>query len=138
MILAALHHPRRSGGTPVPVQAAQASKAGHQVRLFRLTPWFLIGFLIAAAAATAGLIPHADRGGLAQASVFLITVALSVIGLSTDVRAFRRAGARPLLLGGCLWLLVSASSLGLRALISHTDRRRQREGLQRVTGRPSA
>jgi uncharacterized integral membrane protein (TIGR00698 family) len=121
MSLAALRRPARGGGTPVPAspaQASQASQAGHR-GIFRLVPWFLIGFLIAAAAATGGVIPHGDRSGLAQASVFLITVALSAIGLSTDVRAFRRAGARPLLLGGCLWLLVSASSLGLQALVSH-------------------
>jgi uncharacterized integral membrane protein (TIGR00698 family) len=90
--------------------------AAGPVRITRLVPWFLAGFLVAAAAASAGLIPHQARGGLDQLSVFLITVALSAIGLSTDLRGLRRAGARPLLLGACLWLLVSVTSLGLQAL----------------------
>jgi len=49
-------------------------------------------------------------------SLFLVAVALSAIGLSTDVRALRRAGAKPLLLGLMLWVTVSGASLGLQAL----------------------
>jgi uncharacterized integral membrane protein (TIGR00698 family) len=95
---------------------ADASPA--PLRVTRLVPWFLAGFLVAAAAASAGLVPQQARGGLDQLSVFLITVALSAIGLSTDLRGLRRAGARPLLLGACLWLLVSATSLALQAAFS--------------------
>jgi uncharacterized integral membrane protein (TIGR00698 family) len=111
LALAARRPPNRTA------QATQAGPAGRRVRVTRLVPWFLIGFLFTAAAATAGLIPHVVRSGLAQSSVFLITVALSAIGLSTDVRSLRKAGPRPLLLGGCLWLLVSASSLALQSLL---------------------
>jgi uncharacterized membrane protein YadS len=49
-------------------------------------------------------------------SVFLVAVALSAIGLSTNVAALRKAGARPLLLGALLWVTVAAASLGLQAL----------------------
>ena len=37
-------------------------------------------------------------------------------GLSTDVAALRRAGWRPLLLGAILWILVTATALGVIAL----------------------
>jgi len=84
--------------------------------IVRLVPWFLIGFLIVAAANTVGLIPGSVHPALNEASVFLITVALSAIGLSTDLRALRRAGARPLVLGACLWVLVALTSLGLQYL----------------------
>jgi uncharacterized integral membrane protein (TIGR00698 family) len=94
----------------------RSAQPGQRIRVTRLVPWFLVGFLGTAALATAGLIPAQARGALDQASVFLITIALSAIGLSTDIRGLRRAGARPLLLGGCLWLLVSATSLALQAI----------------------
>ncbi|MBW4094886.1 MAG: putative sulfate exporter family transporter [Acidobacteria bacterium] len=85
-----------------------------RVNVFRLVPWFLIGFLLIAATNTLGLIPAAAHPGLSALSVFLITVALSAIGLSTDLGGFRRAGTKPLLLGALLWITVSLTSLGLQ------------------------
>ncbi|MFE9018073.1 YeiH family protein [Streptomyces sp. NPDC007808] len=84
------------------------------VRSAGLVPWFLVAFLLAAAANSAGLVPAAAHPGLKELSVFLITVALSAVGLSTDLTALRRTGPRPLLLGACLWVVVSSSSLALQ------------------------
>ncbi len=86
------------------------------VRIGRLVPRFLFGFLVVAAANTLGLIPAAVHPALSQVSVFLITVALAAVGLSTDVAGLRRAGHRPLVLGGALWIVVSLTSLGLQRL----------------------
>ena len=85
-------------------------------KALRLVPWFLIGFVLMAAANSAGLIPAGWHGPLSQLSLFLVAVALSAIGLSTDVAALRRAGARPLLLGAMLWVTVAAASLGMQFL----------------------
>jgi uncharacterized integral membrane protein (TIGR00698 family) len=85
-------------------------------RALKLVPWFLIGFAVMAAANSAGLIPAGWRGSLSQLSVFLVAVALSAIGLSTDVAALRRAGAKPMLLGALLWVTVTAASLALQFL----------------------
>ncbi|PZE85310.1 putative sulfate exporter family transporter [Curtobacterium sp. MCBD17_032] len=85
-------------------------------RVLRLVPWFLIGFVLAAAVNSTGLVPGPAHPAIAAVAAFLITVALSAIGLSTDLAGFRRAGVRPLLLGGALWIVVSVSSLGLQAL----------------------
>jgi uncharacterized membrane protein YadS len=71
---------------------------------------------VMAAANSAGAIPAGAHGGVAQLAAFLVAVALSGIGLSTDVAALRRAGAKPLLLGGMLWLTVAATSVALQAL----------------------
>jgi len=85
-------------------------------RVVRLVPWFLIGFIVAAALNSAGVIPAGSHGPLQHASVFLVAVALSAIGLSTDVAALRKAGPRPVLLGALLWITVAAASLGLQFL----------------------
>ncbi|MBN9631055.1 MAG: putative sulfate exporter family transporter, partial [Actinobacteria bacterium] len=53
---------------------------------------------------------------LVTCSVFLVSVALAGIGLSTDIAAIRRAGWRPLLLGGVLSTLVAVTSLIVLAL----------------------
>ena len=79
-------------------------------RAVRLVPWFLVGFVVLVTANTAGLVPHAALAPGRVTATFLITVALTAIGLGTDVAALRRAGARPLLLGGLLWVVVAAST----------------------------
>ena len=80
----------------------------------RLVPWFLVGFLLVAALNSLGLVPERAQPVLGEASIFLITVALSAIGLATDLPGLRRAGSRPLILGASLWVIVSITSLGLQ------------------------
>jgi uncharacterized integral membrane protein (TIGR00698 family) len=103
--------------SPAPVAStAPVSAWMSPLRAVRLVPWFLIGFVVAATLNSAGAIPEASHGALQHGSVFLVAVALSAIGLSTNVPALRRAGSRPLLLGALLWITVAAASLGLQAL----------------------
>ena len=85
-------------------------------RAAKLVPWFLIGFVLVAAVNSCGIIPAGAHSPLEHTSVFLVSVALSAIGLSTNVAAVRKAGARPLILGAVLWITVAAASLGLQAL----------------------
>ncbi|MEP6562567.1 MAG: putative sulfate exporter family transporter [Nakamurella sp.] len=83
------------------------------VRYTRLVPWFLVGFLVAAAINSAGWVSASAQMQLHTVATFLITAAMTAIGLSTNFIGLRRAGVRPLLLGLILWLLVTASSLAL-------------------------
>lgn len=85
----------------------------------KVVPLFLIGFLAASVLDTEGLVPAGWHPALIQTSTFLITTALAGIGLCLRLSDLRGAGVRPLLLGGMLWVLVAASSLGLQAL-THT------------------
>lgn len=80
----------------------------------RVVPAFLVGFVLAAALDTVGAIPDGWHGALSQLGTFMITVALAGIGLSMRLAQMRRAGVRPLLLGGVLWLCVALTSLGLQ------------------------
>lgn len=84
--------------------------------MLRLVPWFLIGFLLLAAANSTGLIPASAHSGLQTGALFLITIALSAIGLSTDLPSLRQAGHRPLLLGLLLWIAVATTSLLLQTV----------------------
>lgn len=99
-------------------QAAVGDAAGRAggVRVFRLVPWFLIGFLVVVLLRTVGVLPAAAAPGFASVATFLITVALAAIGVSTDFGALRRAGFRPMVLGIVLWALVAGTSLGVQAV----------------------
>ncbi|WP_309126978.1 putative sulfate exporter family transporter [Microbacterium sp.] len=76
-----------------------------------LVPWFLIGFVAVALLNSAGVIPPTTGEMLKEVSVFLVATALAGIGLSTDLRAIRVAGWKPLILGAVLWILVTATTL---------------------------
>ncbi|WP_433799773.1 YeiH family protein [Actinomycetospora sp. CA-084318] len=82
----------------------------------RLVPLFLVGFVVASALTTIGVVPTSWHPALTVVGTFLITTALAGIGLSMRIADLRRAGVRPLVLGACLWVLVAASSLGIQAL----------------------
>lgn len=81
----------------------------------RLVPVFLIGFVVAAALNSIGLVPSGWHHSLSSIGSFLITVALAGIGLTIRPAEMRASGHRPLLLGGLLWICVSLTSLGLQA-----------------------
>lgn len=83
-------------------------------KLSQWVPWFLIAFVAMALINSVGLIPESVHPALSTVSGFLITMALSAIGLSTDPAALRRAGPRPMLLGAILWVTVGLTSLGLQ------------------------
>jgi uncharacterized integral membrane protein (TIGR00698 family) len=91
----------------------EARKGG--VRTGRLVPPFLIGFVLASALNTAGLIGEGAHRPLSDAALALITVALAGVGLRSDLGRMRRTGIRPLALGALLWVSVAAVSLGLQA-----------------------
>jgi uncharacterized integral membrane protein (TIGR00698 family) len=108
---------RPAGATDLPAAPGAAAPARMSPRrVLKLVPWFLIGFVLVAAVNSAGIIPAGAHVPLEHASVFLVSVALSAIGLSTNVAALRKAGHRPLLLGALLWITVATASLGLQAL----------------------
>lgn len=85
--------------------------AGTRPGVWRLVPWFLVGFLVLAAVNSLGLIPQAAQQPLATVATFCITVALCAVGASTDLAGLRRTGPRPLVLGVVLWALVSLAAL---------------------------
>jgi uncharacterized integral membrane protein (TIGR00698 family) len=120
LVLAALVRRRaacQAGGAEAVPATGPATTTTRRVRVRALIPWFLVGFLVAAAINTAGLVPAELHPLIGKGSGFLITTALAAIGLSTDFTALRRTGPRPLVLGAVLWIAVSVTSLGIQAAL---------------------
>jgi len=82
----------------------------------RIAPPFLLLFIAAAAANSAGLIDATARHALTQVAIFLIAVALAAVGLSAQPARIAATGPRPLVLGALLWVAVASASLALQAL----------------------
>ncbi|MDS1141071.1 YeiH family protein [Pusillimonas sp. SM2304] len=85
--------------------------------LWRVFPWFILWFLVASALRSSGLIPEQLNASLHLLAQFLIVVALTAIGLSSDLRRMATAGLRPILLGLGVWVSVAGSSLLVQRLL---------------------
>ncbi len=88
--------------------------AGPSKPWWRLIPTFLVLFLVAAGVRTLGVIPDAWNPAVSFLAHYGTTVAMTAVGMSSSVTAIRKAGWRPLLLGGVLWVAIASSSLLLQ------------------------
>jgi uncharacterized membrane protein YadS len=62
-------------------------------------PWFVTGFVAMMLFNSLDLIPQLDKTYLVQMTTFLLAVALTAMGLETDIRKLRAKGWKPLLVG---------------------------------------
>ncbi|WP_336082141.1 YeiH family protein [Nocardia sp. SSK8] len=90
--------------------AATGAPTGSLRQVF---PLFVVLFLAASLIAGLGILPPSLTQPLSAVSGWLIAVVLAAIGTSLSVARLRTAGARPLLLGGLLGLVLGVSSLAL-------------------------
>jgi uncharacterized integral membrane protein (TIGR00698 family) len=88
-----------------------------RLKLSKLVPWFIVGFLALAAVRSADLVPHAALGPIAITANLLTVIAMAALGLSTDLRVVARAGG-PVTAAVTLSLVVlGAISFGLIRLL---------------------
>jgi uncharacterized integral membrane protein (TIGR00698 family) len=85
--------------------------------LARVFPWFILWFLVASALRTAAVIPQSVLPLIHHAADFMIVIALTAIGLSSNLRRMALTGVRPVLLGLGVWVAVSVSSLAVQMLM---------------------
>jgi uncharacterized integral membrane protein (TIGR00698 family) len=103
-------------GLLVPFLVKQDTTASQSLarRVYAAVPAFIILFVVAAAANTAGLIgPHAMQ--VQVAGRVAMVVALAAVGLQGNWRAFVGAGSRPLILGLVTWFVVAVSGLAVQS-----------------------
>jgi uncharacterized integral membrane protein (TIGR00698 family) len=90
---------------------------GASVKLGRLVPWFIIGFLLLAAVRATGVVPVPVTEVARSVSGTLTVVAMAALGLGVDVRVLGRVGGRvtATAMGGIV-LLLGISLLLVRGL----------------------
>lgn len=73
---------------------AQNSGGGASSSIFKLVPWFILGFIALAALRSLGLVPDAAIAPLAKIATFLTIISMAALGLGVDVRVVSRVGGR--------------------------------------------
>lgn len=77
----------------------------------KIFPWFIVWFIAASIISTIFNFSPTVINIFQQLSLFLITMTMAGIGLSVNFRQFRKAGAKPILLGLVTWIVVIVTSL---------------------------
>ena len=100
-------------GTRMKQKQLQAASSGAKVKLAKIVPWFICGFLALAIINSVGLIPAQVSSILKHTSKFLMVTALAAIGLNTSLTDFKKAGLAPMFYGITIDTLVTLTALGV-------------------------
>lgn len=96
---------------------AAAEGATVKVNMKSVFPWFILGFLAMSALTSLGLIPSSLSATLKSISKFLMVAALGAVGLNTDFKALCKSGARPMIHGFIISLLVVLVAIGVEYML---------------------
>ena len=100
-------------GTRIKQKELKAANKGQKVKVVKIIPWFIGGFLLLAILNSVGFIPTTLGGVMKSASKFLMVTALAAIGLSTSITDFKKAGLKPMFYGITIDTLVTLTALGV-------------------------
>ncbi|MEE0204535.1 MAG: putative sulfate exporter family transporter, partial [Oscillospiraceae bacterium] len=95
----------------------QTEENGVKVNLKSVFPWFILAFLAMSCLTSLGLIPETLAAALKSISKFLMVAALAAIGLNTSFKELCRSGAKPMLHGLIVSLLVVLVAIGVEYMI---------------------
>ena len=93
------------------IEALRNKQSDSKVSFVKIFPWFILWFVVAAIVNSLANLPEEVTNWLKNISKFMITMALSAIGLKTDFRKILSSGIKPLLLGFLIWCVVTATAL---------------------------
>ena len=96
------------------------NSAGGGIKLNEIIPFFIMGFIAAASANTAGIIPSDFSAPLRESGKFMITTAMFAVGLRTDLKKIFRTGFKPLIFGFLVWLAVTVTAISIQIITRHT------------------
>lgn len=94
------------------LQGGQSQASVFQT-VIKVFPWFIFIFLLMAVFNTLGVFKNISGAAsfFKKGYKFLITTALAGVGFKIQLKDLLTKGLKPIILGGCTWLAVAASSL---------------------------
>ena len=101
------------------IARAQASGAeeGNNFSFAKVFPWFVLGFVLTAILNTFLPISAEVSETLVMIGKFMIVMAMTAIGLNTNLKKLLTNGLKPICLGLCCWFVVAVVSLVVQHFI---------------------
>lgn len=94
-----------------------SEEKGNNYSIAKIFPWFVLGFVLTAILNTFLPIPDTVSSTLVQIGKFMIVMAMTAIGLNTNLKKLLTNGLKPICLGLCCWFVVAVVSLVVQHLI---------------------
>lgn len=94
--------------------------SGTKVSLKKIFPFFIIFFVLASVITTIAVscgVPNDFFSPLKELSKFFIIMAMSAIGLNTNIVKLVKSGAKPIFMGFCCWIGISGVSLLMQKVL---------------------
>lgn len=89
---------------------------GSKVSLKKIFPFFILYFVLASVITTVFSLPAEITSPIKELSKFFIIMAMSAIGLNTNIVKLIKTGGKPIFMGFCCWVGIALVSL----VIQHT------------------
>ena len=93
---------------------------GNRVDFKKIFPFFILFFIAASIVTTVAVhfgVSASVFDPIKELSKFLIVLAMAAIGLNTNIIKLVRSGGKPIALGGCCWISITAVSLLMQHLL---------------------
>lgn len=97
-------------------QPAGGQFGGVKYSFVKTFPWFILGFVATSLLNSFAPLPAGMSATLVRLGKFMIIMALSAIGLSSDLGRLVRSGCKPLLLGLSCWVAAALVALSVQNL----------------------
>ncbi len=91
----------------------EGRSASGKINVWKMMPWFVLGFLGMAVLNTLNVFPAPVIKDLTQTAQFLIVMVLASVGLGMSIGQIRKMGAKPLLIGLFVGTVMGFVSMGL-------------------------
>ena len=93
------------------------SARGQAFDIRKSLPTFILWFIAAALVTTLFSLPTNLTAFLKNLSKFFIIMAMSAIGLNTNIVRLVKTGGKPILIGFCCWVSIASVSLGMQKIL---------------------
>lgn len=93
------------------------SQTAEKVRIRKIFPWFILGFLAVVGIRSTGFVPDQIVFGMSFMSKFFLSMALAAIGMTTSLKEVKSVGIKPMLAGVIIDTSVVFVSLLVQAAI---------------------
>jgi uncharacterized integral membrane protein (TIGR00698 family) len=99
---------------------AKKEKSLHsKVSLKKVFPMFILYFVFASVVTTVFHLPLEITGPIKELSKFCIVMAMSAIGLNTNIIKLIKTGGKPIIMGLCCWVGIASVSLGIQHMLGY-------------------
>jgi len=101
------------------LRAKRENDLGSKVRLKKIFPMFILYFILASVITTVFSLSLEITAPIKDLSKFFIVMAMSAIGLNTNIVKLIRTGGKPILIGFCCWAGIACVSLGMQYVLGY-------------------